>query len=398
MVAETKLYTALSIKPEATQDEIKKAYRYVYLHLSLLSPSHPLLLPSTSTSTQPLTLPSKAAMKWHPDKNPNNPSASERFKEVSQAYEILSDPEKRKIYDQYGLEFLLRGGPPPPEPGEAYAGAGPGAGAGAGGMPGGFAGFGGMPGGAGGARTFHFTTGGAGGPGGAGGFHFQNPENIFAEFLRQSGGGGGAGMGMGGAGGEDMDDVFGGFGGGGGPGGARTRTRFGGGPQPAGRPQMPQQHVEPEVTIVEKPLALSLEELFKGTHKKMRFQQKVFDASGKRTTKDRILEMDIKPGLKKGSKIKFQGVGDQEEGGRQDLHFIVEEVSWLSYPHLSFPLSSSSHGARAANEQQLTRAEKTPALHARRRRHRAAARAGPEGGADGLEAHGHDHRRQEPRH
>jgi DnaJ family protein B protein 4 len=35
--------------------------------------------------------------------------------------------------------------------------------------------------------------------------------------------------------------------------------------------------------------------------------------------------MDIKPGLKKGSKIKFKGVGDQEEGGQQDLHFVVEE-------------------------------------------------------------------------
>ncbi|KFZ11232.1 hypothetical protein V501_04869, partial [Pseudogymnoascus sp. VKM F-4519 (FW-2642)] len=153
MVAETKLYSALGIKPEATQDEIKKAYR-------------------------------KSAMKHHPDKNPNNPQASEKFKEVSQAYEILSDPEKRKTYDQYGLEFLLRGGPPPPEPGEGpqYAGAG------AGGMPSGFGGMGGgMPGG-GGARTFHFSTGGGGGAGG-GAFHFNNPQSIFEEFLRQSGGG-----------------------------------------------------------------------------------------------------------------------------------------------------------------------------------------------------------------
>src|ERR1700761_1596720 len=113
MVAETKLYDALSVSPSATQDEIKKAYR-------------------------------KAALKWHPDKNKDSPNAAEKFKEVSQAYEILSDPEKRKIYDQYGLEFLLRGGPPPPPPG-AEGGMG---GAGFGGMPGVFAGFGGgMPGG-----------------------------------------------------------------------------------------------------------------------------------------------------------------------------------------------------------------------------------------------------------
>ena len=64
-----------------------------------------------------LKLRRKAALKWHPDKNPDNPNASEKFKEVSQAYEILSDPEKRKTYDQYGLEFLLRGGQQAPPSG-----------------------------------------------------------------------------------------------------------------------------------------------------------------------------------------------------------------------------------------------------------------------------------------
>lgn len=122
-------------------------------------------------------------------------------------------------------------------------------------------------------------------------------------------------------GGDDMDDLFAHIGGGpGGRGGGRSRSAQFGGPEPARqRPQTP------EVSIIEKPLPLTLEELYKGTHKKMKMQQKVFDASGKRTMKDRIMEMDIKPGLKKGSKIKFTDVGDQEEGGRQDLHFIVEE-------------------------------------------------------------------------
>lgn len=247
-------------------------------------------------------------MKHHPDKNKDDPGAAEKFKECSQAYEILSDPEKRKTYDQYGLEFILRGGSaPPPDAG------GPNPFAGGGGMPGGFGGFdfGGMPGGGGGgggARTFHFNT-----SGGPGGFNFSNPENIFAEFMRSGAGGD-----------EGMDDIFSSFGGmprGGGGGRPRMRTSFG---EDGGRGA---RQPTPEVTTVERPLPLSLEDLFSGVTKKMKIKRKMFDDSGKRTTTDTVLEVPIKPGLKKGSKIRFKGVGDQEEGGQQDLVFIVEEVS-----------------------------------------------------------------------
>lgn len=270
MVAETKLYDALSVSPTASQDEIKKAYR-------------------------------KAALKWHPDKNKDNPNASEKFKEVSQAYEILSDPEKRKVYDQYGLEFLLRGGQAPPPGAEMPDGM---PGGGFGGMPGGFN-FGGMPGG--GSRTFHYSTSG----GGSGGFNFSDPSDTFARFARSAGGGGGMGEE------DDIFSMFGNLGGGARPGGSRRGTgNF------AARQQRPQ---TPEVSIIERELPVTLEELYKGAHKKLKIKRKTYSAQGQRISEDKILEMDIKPGLKAGSKIKFAGVGDQEEGGTQDMHFIVKE-------------------------------------------------------------------------
>ncbi|RJE22593.1 DnaJ domain protein [Aspergillus sclerotialis] len=267
MVAETKLYDSLGIKPGASQDEIKKAYR-------------------------------KAALKYHPDKNKDDKTAAEKFKEVSQAYEVLSDPEKRKVYDQFGLDYMMRGGPPPSPGGGAGGGPSPFEG----GMPGGF-GFGGMPGG--GTRTFHFSTG----PGGGGGFRFSSADDIFRNFAKASGG-----MGM-----DDDDDLFSMLGGGLGGGRGFRSSRGGPGFQQSRRAPTP------EPTVMEKDLPLTLEELFNGTTKKVTTKSKAFDPSGRRSVQEVTLEANIKPGLRTGSKIKYRGVGDQEEGGKQDVHLIVTE-------------------------------------------------------------------------
>lgn len=114
------------------------------------------------------------ALKWHPDKNPDDvETANEKFQEISEAYDVLSDPEKRKIYDQYGEEGLKGGPPPGGEEGPQGGGRG-----GGGGFPGG-----GFPGGAGGEKfTFQFK----GSPGG-GGFNFRDPFEMFEQFFAGSG-------------------------------------------------------------------------------------------------------------------------------------------------------------------------------------------------------------------
>lgn len=79
MVKDTGLYDILGVAPDATDAQLKSAYR-------------------------------KGALKHHPDKNAHNPEAAEKFKELSEAYEILSDGQKRQIYDQAGKEGLEQGG------------------------------------------------------------------------------------------------------------------------------------------------------------------------------------------------------------------------------------------------------------------------------------------------
>src|SRR3954466_15440773 len=71
-MAQTDLYKELGVDKKASPDEIKKAYR-------------------------------KLARKYHPDTNPGDAAAEERFKKISAAYDVLSDPDKRKQYDRGGL-------------------------------------------------------------------------------------------------------------------------------------------------------------------------------------------------------------------------------------------------------------------------------------------------------
>ena len=77
-MATVEYYSILELSRDCTADEIKKSYR-------------------------------RLALRWHPDRNPNNPQATETFKQISAAYQVLSQPDKRKLYDQYGHAGLQSG-------------------------------------------------------------------------------------------------------------------------------------------------------------------------------------------------------------------------------------------------------------------------------------------------
>ena len=91
MATRTDPYTVLGVDRKASADEIKKAYR-------------------------------KLARQYHPDRNPDDTKAEERFKEIGEAYELLSDPDKRAAYDRGGGLFGGQGGGNPFAGGGAFDG------------------------------------------------------------------------------------------------------------------------------------------------------------------------------------------------------------------------------------------------------------------------------------
>ena len=300
-------YSILGVSRNADEKELKKAYR-------------------------------KLAMKWHPDKNPDNQAeAQAKFQEISEAYDVLSDPEKRKIYDQFGEEGLKVGGNPSDFAQAGAGGAGP--------------------------RAQYYT------------FNQADAEEIFKRFF---GPGGFGGFSMGG---DDDDFGFGSMFGNGGRGGQRggpTFTRFtSGGPNgffqtsgddprfqqfTSGDPRFQQftrgQQGDPRFqgqphrtgqyqrtstgdpfanfkatreppkptkkqtlppSIIEVPC--TLEQLFTGTTKKLKVTRTV---NGQ--LQEKIIQLDIKPGWKEGTKITYEGEGDVKPGYKpQDLVFVIKE-------------------------------------------------------------------------
>ncbi|KAJ3071213.1 hypothetical protein HDU98_005659 [Podochytrium sp. JEL0797] len=259
-------YKILGVPKTANDAELKKAYR-------------------------------KLALKWHPDRNHNEhkETADRRFKEINEAYEVLSDESKRKLYDAYGVDGLKAGGPAGPQA-----------------SGGGFSGFPGGGGGAGG-HTFSFSSGGPGG------FHPSNAEDIFAQFFGgQNPFGGGFSPSSAGMSDSDEDmrggSSFGSFGSSGGfPGG------FPGG---GGSHSMPRQQSRAKPEPVKRAFPVALEDLYAGATKKLKVTRRTQSGS----VEEKILQITVRPGWKVGTKITYPGEGDEVAPGVfQDIVFEVEE-------------------------------------------------------------------------
>ncbi|GAV66728.1 DnaJ domain-containing protein/DnaJ_C domain-containing protein [Cephalotus follicularis] len=239
-------YNILKVNRNATDDDLKKSYK-------------------------------RLAMIWHPDKNPTakRTEAEVKFKQISEAYDVLSDSLKRQIYDLYGEEALKSGQvPPPPTPPSSSSSSfrprqpGP--------------------------ATSSFR------------FNPRNAEDIYEELFGSEGGSTSTSAAAAAAG---------------------HRGNRGGFREGHFRNANNGCAVEVrKAAALENALPCSLEELYKGVVKKMRISRSLYDPSGRMRTVEEILTIEIKPGWKKGTKITFPEKGNHEPGViPADLIFVVDE-------------------------------------------------------------------------
>lgn len=235
-MAKRDYYDILGVQRSAGADDIKKAHR-------------------------------KLVRQYHPDVNKNNASATEKFKEIQEAYDVLSDPEKRKQYDQFG-----HAGPGVPPGGDDM--------------------------------WEHFRRGGGGGAGpGRGGQRGRTWDS-----------GGGVSV-------EDFDfgDLFDQFFGGQTGAGRRGPGGMGGMGGMGGRPAAAE---PPRGADIEYPVTLSFEDAARG---------RTLPLQIRRGGKVESIEIKIPAGVRDGSRVRIKGKGDRGLGGHQGDLFIIVSVQAHPY-------------------------------------------------------------------
>nr|XP_015221014.1 PREDICTED: dnaJ homolog subfamily B member 5 isoform X1 [Lepisosteus oculatus] len=278
-------YKILGIQSGSNEDEIKKAYR-------------------------------KMALKFHPDKN-KEPDAEDKFKEIAEAYEVLSDPKKRTIYDQYGEEGLKAGG-------------------------------GGSSGGQG--NAYHYTFHGDPHATFASFFGGSNPFDIFFGAGRSRGTTNGFDHGD-----QDLDidmegddDPFSAF----------SRFGFNGinGFHHAGGRRHHSESLHSRRKVQDPPvvheLRVSLEEIFHGCTKRMKITRRRLNPDGRTIrTEDKILNIVIKRGWKEGTKITFPKEGDETPDNiPADIAFLLKDKA---HPHFKRDGSNIVYTAKISLKEAL---------------------------------------------